>query len=178
MRVLIILVLDEGKIIRGDPIDIYKSFYPSPGKGDHGEIRMRNTHPHFCWAVYDRHSRNRYRGCVIYGIRGVLSRLSAAHRLRHRLTGSVAVTIQNFTFSPASITVPKGTTVTWMNQDSAPHQILNDAGGSLTEGGLFFDHTLAKGATYSFKFDTPWHIPVSLQHSPVDEGDGHRNLIF
>lgn len=34
---------------------------------------------------------------------------------------AVAVTIQNFAFSPPSVTVPVGTTVTWTNQDSAPH---------------------------------------------------------
>jgi plastocyanin len=34
------------------------------------------------------------------------------------------VTIDNFSFSPAPLTIPVGTTVTWTNQDDIPHSIL------------------------------------------------------
>ena len=34
-----------------------------------------------------------------------------------------AVTIDNFSFSPATLTVPAGTTVTWTNHDDIPHNI-------------------------------------------------------
>ena len=34
------------------------------------------------------------------------------------------VTIENFAFSPASIAVPPGTTVSWTNRDDAPHNIV------------------------------------------------------
>ena len=79
---------------------------------------------------------------------------------------SASVTIQNFAFSPASITVTKGTTVTWTNEDSAPHQVLNDASGSLAQGALFSSSTLAKGASYSFRFDTPGTYPYHCSIHP------------
>jgi plastocyanin len=36
-----------------------------------------------------------------------------------------SVTIDNFTFSPAELTVAKGTTVTWVNHDDIPHTVVN-----------------------------------------------------
>jgi len=65
---------------------------------------------------------------------------------------AVAVTIQNFAFTPASITVPKGTTVTWTNQDSASHTIVNDATSTTALGKLFSSNPLGMGQTFSFTF--------------------------
>jgi len=69
--------------------------------------------------------------------------------------GTATVAIQNFAFIPASITVPRGTTVTWMNQDPADHQIASDAQGGNAEGALFMSDSLPKSAIYSHTFDTP-----------------------
>jgi plastocyanin len=77
--------------------------------------------------------------------------------------GAPPVTIQNFAFTPASITVPKGTTVTWINQDSADHQIASDAQG-------FTSSSLPKGASYSFKFDTPGTYPYHCSIHPSMKG--------
>lgn len=66
---------------------------------------------------------------------------------------AVAVTIQNFAFSPPSVTVPKGTTVTWTNQDSAPHAIVNDATSTIALGKLFMSNSLGMGQTFSFTFN-------------------------
>ena len=38
----------------------------------------------------------------------------------------VTVKIDNFTFNAATITVPVGTTVTWVNQDDIPHTVVSD----------------------------------------------------
>jgi len=65
----------------------------------------------------------------------------------------VAVTIQNFAFSPPSVTVPKGTTVTWTNQDGAPHTIVNDATSTIALGKLFSSNSLGMGQTFSFTFN-------------------------
>jgi len=65
----------------------------------------------------------------------------------------VAVTIQNFAFDPASVTVPKGTTVTWTNQDSAPHTIASDATPLFSMGALFTSNQLGQGQTFSFTFN-------------------------
>lgn len=72
-----------------------------------------------------------------------------------QVPGTTTVTIQNFAFNPASITVTKGTTVTWVNEDTANHQIVNDAQGSIAQGALFTSDSLPNGARYSFKFDNP-----------------------
>jgi plastocyanin len=60
-----------------------------------------------------------------------------------------AVTIQNFAFSPASITVKKGTTVTWTNQDSTAHTVTETDG---QDGPKSQD--LDNGQTYSFTYNT------------------------
>lgn len=60
---------------------------------------------------------------------------------------SVEVAIQNFSFSPAELTVPKGATVIWTNKDSAGHTVTGDAGGLASA-------LLNQGAQYRFTFDT------------------------
>ena len=61
-------------------------------------------------------------------------------------TASNAVTIQNFAFQPANIQVKVGTTVTWTNNDVAPHTVtFRDS--SLTSSGI-----LRQGDTYSYTF--------------------------
>lgn len=59
---------------------------------------------------------------------------------------ATAVTIQNFAFSPASLTIKKGESVTWTNEDSAPHQIASDSNA-------FSGNAISKGQTYSFTFN-------------------------
>ena len=41
-----------------------------------------------------------------------------------RSSGEAAVKIDNFTFSPATLTVAKGSEVTWTNEDDIPHSIV------------------------------------------------------
>jgi len=65
----------------------------------------------------------------------------------------VAVTIQNFAFSPPSVTVPKGTTVTWTNQDSTPHTIVNDATSTFALGKIFMSNQLGQDQKFSFTFN-------------------------
>lgn len=59
------------------------------------------------------------------------------------------VTIANFAFSPADITVKKGTTVTWTNKDSAAHTVTETDGKA---GPASSD--LPQGKSYSFTYDT------------------------
>ncbi len=35
------------------------------------------------------------------------------------------ITIDNFSFSPATLTVPAGTKVTWINRDDVPHTVVS-----------------------------------------------------
>lgn len=60
-------------------------------------------------------------------------------------TAPTAVSIANFAFDPASVTVKVGDTVTWTNNDSTTHTITGD--GGLNSGDV------APGSTYSKTFD-------------------------
>ena len=65
---------------------------------------------------------------------------------------SSTVTIQNMAFSPASITVPTGTIVTWTNNDSVTHTVTGTGNGAPNG---FNSGNLASGTTYSFTFTDP-----------------------
>jgi plastocyanin len=64
------------------------------------------------------------------------------------VTAGPRVTISNFTFSPASLTVPVGTTVTWINQDDTAHTVT-----SVDQ--KFGSQALDTGDTFTFKFTAP-----------------------
>ena len=64
-------------------------------------------------------------------------------------TATNTVAIQNFAFSPDSITVKKGTTVTWTNKDSTQHDVTENDGKDGPKSKL-----LAQGESYSFTFNT------------------------
>ncbi len=66
--------------------------------------------------------------------------------------GAASVTIKGFAFSPATLTVRTGTTVTFTNGDSAAHTITSGAGR--TKDGKF-DRPIAGGATTTITFDAP-----------------------
>ncbi len=67
-----------------------------------------------------------------------------------------SITIQNFTFTPSKTTVSPGTTVTWTNNDSTPHDVTstNGPGTGATITSLFTSGELAQGKTVSFTFKT------------------------
>lgn len=71
-------------------------------------------------------------------------------------TSQSGVSIKNFVFDPADITVKVGETVTWVNNDSAPHTIVSDPNGA-----IFMSENLGQGQKYSFTFsqagDFPYH---------------------
>jgi plastocyanin len=73
--------------------------------------------------------------------------------------GVSQVTIDNFTFSPAEITVSPGTTVTWKNNDDIPHTV-TDAADPKT----FKSAPLDTGDTFSHVFGEPgtYHYFCSL----------------
>lgn len=59
------------------------------------------------------------------------------------------VTIADMAFSPANITVKKGTTVTWTNQDSVAHTVAENDGQDGPKSS-----NLANGQSYSFTYNT------------------------
>jgi amicyanin len=64
---------------------------------------------------------------------------------------SDAVTIQNFAFSPATVTIKAGTTLTWTNRDQDPHTVS-------AMSGAFRSPTLNTGQSYQYTFTTPGHF--------------------
>jgi len=70
-----------------------------------------------------------------------------------------AVTIDNFSFSPASITVPVGTTLTWTNRDDIPHTVVsNDK--------KFKSKALDTDEKFSFTFTEPGTYPYFCSIHP------------
>jgi plastocyanin len=78
------------------------------------------------------------------------------------------VTIENIAFSPSSITVPVGTTVTWTNKDSFSHTVTSDTGlfdsGEMSQGSTF-SHTFNDKGTFSYHctIHTTMHGTVTVQ---------------
>ena len=64
-------------------------------------------------------------------------------------TSSSAVAIHNFTFTPQTLTVKAGTTVTWTNKDDTPHGIASANNAFKKSQALDTDDN------YSFTFATP-----------------------
>jgi plastocyanin len=60
----------------------------------------------------------------------------------------VAVKIDNFSFGPAAVTVPVGTTVTWTNRDDIPHTVVST-------DGVFKSKALDTDDQFSFVFSKP-----------------------
>ena len=62
----------------------------------------------------------------------------------------VEVTIDNFTFSPDTITVPAGTRIVWTNRDDIPHSVVD-----AERPPRFKSPVLDTDETFGRSFDTP-----------------------
>ena len=63
------------------------------------------------------------------------------------------VTIVNYGFYPTTLTISKGTTVTWINMDFVQHTVT--AGSESAPTGLFDSHGLNHMQSFSYTFNTP-----------------------
>ncbi len=75
------------------------------------------------------------------------------------------IVIKDFMFSPMSLTVKAGSTVTWKNLDGEPHAVVNDAEG------IFRSAALDQNDTYQFRFDKPGVYNVFCGIHPNMKGD-------
>jgi plastocyanin len=57
------------------------------------------------------------------------------------------IVVKEFSFIPQNITVPVGTTITWINNGSEDHTVSSDTG--------LFSGSVSPGKTFSFTFTTP-----------------------
>jgi plastocyanin len=103
--------------------------------------------------------RRRVRSFVLMGIgiaavalMGGGSRSSMA-RAGQTQASNMEVKIDNFSFGPATVTVPVGTTVTWTNRDDIPHTVVSDDKvfkSKVLDTDEKFSFTFAKPGTYSY----------------------------
>ena len=75
--------------------------------------------------------------------------LQAAGAISPVMAKDHAVTIKDFAFTPAKVTVTPGSMVTWTNSDATRHTVTSDSGGTLGSG------PIGSGQTYGKQFDTP-----------------------
>jgi plastocyanin len=71
--------------------------------------------------------------------------------------GGSEVVIKDFMFTPTSLPVQAGATVTWMNKDEEPHTVISDTG-------LFHSAAMDTNDSFSFKFDKAgtYHFTCSI----------------
>jgi plastocyanin len=83
------------------------------------------------------------------GVTGFTGRAPAAEN-----PSGQQVTIDNFSFTPATLTVPVGTEVTWVNHDDIPHTVASDDKSFFKARALDtdekFSFTFSKAGTYSY----------------------------
>lgn len=91
---------------------------------------------------------------------------------------AATVTIKDFAYSPDKIEIQAGTTVTWTNEDSAPHTVTStkgdDVGTAVTD--LFDSGEMQQSDTFSYTFDKPGeyyyectiHATMKSMHAEVE----------
>jgi plastocyanin len=75
------------------------------------------------------------------------------------------VKIDNFSFGPGTITVPVGTTVTWINRDDIPHTIV-----STDDPKAFKSKVLDTDEKFSYSFSKPGTYPYFCSVHPKMTG--------
>lgn len=76
-------------------------------------------------------------------------------------TSSNAVSISNFSFSPATLTIKAGQTVMWQNNDSVPHSVV---------GSVFKSSTIKQGEGFGFTFSQPGEYNYNCGLHPSMQG--------
>jgi plastocyanin len=77
--------------------------------------------------------------------------------------GASEVKIDNFSFGPAALTVPVGTTVTWTNRDDIPHTVVSD-------DKVFKSKVLDTDEKFSYTFSKPGTYPYFCSVHPKMTG--------
>ncbi|HMK03018.1 MAG TPA: cupredoxin domain-containing protein [Ferruginibacter sp.] len=77
---------------------------------------------------------------------------------------SDTVTIQADGFSPATITIAKGTKLTWKNIDTQTHSVSSDDGTSFNSGNI------SANGMYSFTFTSNGSLPYRCSLHPGETG--------
>ena len=82
------------------------------------------------------------------------ARASGSALAGEKPAAETAIKIDNFTFSPNTVTVPVGSTVRWMNHDDIPHTVVSDDKTTFKSKALDtddgFSYTFTKPGTYLY----------------------------
>lgn len=91
-------------------------------------------------------------------------------------SGDTEIEIMGFAFGQEEITVPAGTTVTWVNNDGVGHTVTHGEDGQPAAEALL-DEPISAGGRVSFTFDEPGTYAITCTIHPsmnmivvVDEG--------
>ncbi len=79
------------------------------------------------------------------------------------VANAVPVTIKNFAFTPLTVTIPAGTTITWTNRDAIAHTATAD-------DKTFDSGNLNPGQSFSFTFDKPGTYSYICTYHPFMKG--------
>ena len=82
---------------------------------------------------------------------------------QEKTASTAEVKIDNFSFGPAAITIPVGTTVTWINRDDIPHTVVS------TEK-VFKSKVLDTDEKFSYTFTKPGEYPYFCSIHPKMTG--------
>jgi plastocyanin len=93
----------------------------------------------------------------------IMARVTNISQDKQLIEGQIAVAISDVStgFVPTSITVKRGTTVTWTNRDITPHTVTGSGWGS---------PTLAPDATYSYTFNSAGSFDYKCSIHPAMQG--------
>ena len=103
-------------------------------------------------------------GCLCFGLLVTAVAVLPVQKARGSNPSSagpiVEVKIDNFSFSPATLTVAAGTTIKWTNRDDIPHTVVSEDKSSFKSKALDSDES------FSFTFTTPGTYPYFCSVHP------------
>ena len=88
------------------------------------------------------------------------------------------VATDGLSFSPATLTVPVGTTVHWRNSGGTPHTVTSGASSSPSDSpGVLFDHQLFGGEVFDFTPTTVGELPYFCRFHEAMGMKGMLNVV-
>ena len=101
---------------------------------------------------------------AVFGLCGIVAwQGSFTASAQEKPASTAEVKIDNFSFGPAAVTVPVGTTVTWINRDDIPHTVVS------TEK-VFKSKVLDTDEKFSYTFTKPGEYPYFCSIHPKMTG--------
>ena len=95
----------------------------------------------------------------------------------------VTININAFHFTPSALTIPEGTTIKWVNNETVlqiPHNITGDlyvkADGTSEEGSEVNSANFGVGGSHSFRFETPGTFVYTCTFNPIHTAAMHGTI--